>query len=657
MSLSKQLVFLILGMLLLLFIGTFYSTVQSSRAYLGSRMAASAQEAATSLGLSVTSSMVAEDKAAVSSMVNAMYIKGGLQVIRIDGLAGNDWVVRRTKLELPDVPGWFVSMFPIKTPEGTATIMSGWRQIGTVHVAAHPQIAYQQLWTVARQTMYWFIVGAMLMLVFGLTLIRGLLKPLDGVVAQAESICNKDFVIEDKIPSTLEFKRVVEAMNQLSKRVQEMLGESEKMAAKLHKQAFQDPLTGLANKRQLMDVLTYLTERPSRLENGALLFLQLRGLRHYNQENGYQAGDQLLIETAKIIKSVTGAQFKGLQVHTSGADFAILAQEIGDEKARELAEKLSQALASLYGMLNLPSADVGHVGLVCYSGQSRAEILAETDAALRKAQSTGANSWAEAPRQDQDGEIDKTMGCGATDCKKFIESALSANRIQLQRQPVIARDDRRVMHHEVFIRLIGEGKADQPVSAGRFMPMAETFGLAPRIDKTVIDLVMASMDVMRSEPVAINISPSTLQDGDTLSKTHVLQILEDKLRIRSELGGLLVLEFPEYGATAHLDKLKQWITRLAPYGVRFSLDHFGKGFGSYGYLRSLKAHYLKVDGSLIHHLDEQPDNQLYLQSLVKIAHGLDMQVIAEAVESEVVWEMLDELGIDGGRGYWLGRPV
>lgn len=655
MSLSKQLVILILGMLLLLFIGTFYSTVQSSRAYLGSQMAASAQEAATSLGLSVTSSMVAEDKTAVSSMVNAMYIKGGYLEVRIDGLSGNDWVVRRTKLDLPNVPGWFSAMFPISTPVGTATIMSGWRQIGAVHVVAHPRFAYLQLWTVARQTMYWFIVGAMLMLVVGLMLLKSLLRPLDRVADQANSICNKDFVIEDQIPFTLEFRHVVEAMNQLSTRVQAMLAESEEMAAKLHKQAFQDPLTGLANKRQLMDVLGYLTERPSRMTGGALLLLQLNKFKEYNQENGYQAGDRLLTETAKMILSVVGTKFKGLAVHRSGADFVVLAQDIGDPGARDLAEKLAHALSSLYGLLDLPSADVGHVGLVCYRGQGRSEFLSEADVALKEAQTLDANGWAEATVEDP--KKDAVLGVGAIECKKTIEDALNEGRILLQRQPVFARIDRHVIHQEVFIRLINEDKSKEPMSAGHFMPMAETLGLSPRIDKLVIDMVMEDMNVMRSEPVAINISPSTLQDTNITSKNHILSVLEEKLEIRSELGGLLVLEFPEYGATAYLDSLKQWISRLAPYGVRFSIDHFGKGFSSYGYLRSLKADYLKVDGSLIRELDQQPDNQLYLQSLVKIAHGLDMRVIAESVETEAVWDMLADLGIDGGRGYWLGRPA
>jgi EAL domain-containing protein (putative c-di-GMP-specific phosphodiesterase class I) len=90
--------------------------------------------------------------------------------------------------------------------------------------------------------------------------------------------------------------------------------------------------------------------------------------------------------------------------------------------------------------------------------------------------------------------------------------------------------------------------------------------------------------------------------------------------------------------------------------VEFSLDHFGKGFSSFAYLRSIKAHYIKVDGSFVRNLDRQDDNRFFLRAIADIAHGLDMLVIADSVETEPVWDALQDLGIDGGRGFWLGPP-
>ena len=118
----------------------------------------------------------------------------------------------------------------------------------------------------------------------------------------------------------------------------------------------------------------------------------------------------------------------------------------------------------------------------------------------------------------------------------------------------------------------------------------------------------------------------------------------------------LVLELPEYGAALQLNRLGDWTQRLQPLGVEFALDHFGKGFSSFAYLRAAKLDYLKVDGSFVRALHEHDDNRFFLRTVADIAHSLDMRVIAEAVETEAEWLALQQLGIDGGRGYWLGRP-
>jgi EAL domain-containing protein (putative c-di-GMP-specific phosphodiesterase class I) len=118
----------------------------------------------------------------------------------------------------------------------------------------------------------------------------------------------------------------------------------------------------------------------------------------------------------------------------------------------------------------------------------------------------------------------------------------------------------------------------------------------------------------------------------------------------------LIFEMPEYVALARLDMVKDFISRIGQFGVRFSLDHFGRSFSSLAYLHSLKIHYIKVDGSYLRTLDQNRDNQFFVQALADIAHGLDIQVIAESVESEEVWDLLPSLHFDAAQGYFIGRP-
>ena len=250
MSLSRQLVLLVVALVLLLFSGTFLISAYSTRDYLEDQLASHAQDAATSLGLSATTHVAKGDEAMFTSMVNAMIHRGDYLKIRIEDLQGKPLIERESRQPL-DVPDWFTRLFPLHPPEGVVTMMAGWRQVGVVRVISHPGLAYRQLWKSTVDTLSWFVVGAGLVLLVGLMLLR----PLQRVEWQAEAICNREFpVVEDK-PFTYEFRRVVEAMNRLSSKVRQMLDNAERMASQLREQANTDALTGLANRRHFMSLL------------------------------------------------------------------------------------------------------------------------------------------------------------------------------------------------------------------------------------------------------------------------------------------------------------------------------------------------------------------------------------------------------------------
>jgi EAL domain-containing protein (putative c-di-GMP-specific phosphodiesterase class I) len=206
------------------------------------------------------------------------------------------------------------------------------------------------------------------------------------------------------------------------------------------------------------------------------------------------------------------------------------------------------------------------------------------------------------------------------------------------------------MHKEVFVRI--PDSDGELIPAGVFLPVAESVGLAAAIDKAVVEKLVNTLldDTSNREKYAINISPQSLSDEP------FVEWLEQTLSRHQYIAHRLIFEFPEYGAVANLSQLKLLIDRFAKYGVMFSLDHFGHSFSSLAYLRSLKVDYLKVDGSYLRTLDQNPDHQFFIQALADIAHGLDIQIIAESVESEDVWKILHSLNLDGAQGYHIGRP-
>lgn len=643
MSLSKQLVLLISTLVLLLFLGTFVISIHNTRDYLESQLASHAQDAATSLGLSATSHVASGDEAMFAAMVNAMIHRGDYLRIRIEDLNGKVLVERRADLAV-DVPDWFVRLFPLHPPEGSAVMMSGWRQVGRVKVVSHPGLAYRKLWTTARDTLVWFVLAAGLALLVGLLLLRLLLRPLKKVEWQANAICNREFPVVEEKPFTLEFRRIVEAMNRLSVKVRQMLDNSERMASQLREQAFTDPLTGLGNRRHFLALLE------SRLDDtncaGGLLLVQLKQFKEYNQQKGFQAGDQLLIAVADMLRDETAGIDRVTLAHIAGADFAVLCEGMDEDRLRQLAQAIAGALEGLYCSLELPSADVGHVGGVAYRNQNSKDLLSEADLALRQAQQQGSNGWVVLDA-GQAGKVHT-----ATDWRALIEQALDKGFFQLQQQGVYSAESGELLHRELFLRLIDLEDDGAVVPAGIFVPMAESLGLGARIDRWVITEVAERLGpALGDGRLAINMSSSSLVEEG------FLDWLEVYLGRHPGLAGRLILEWPEYGAVAHHHQLRAWIERLAPLGVEFSLDHFGKGFSSFTAIRELKVHYLKIDGSFARSLQENPDDGFFLQVVADIAHGLEMAVVAESVETSEVWQRLQALGIDGGRGYHLDRPT
>ncbi len=646
MSLSRQLILLIAVLVLLLFAGTFAISINNMRAYLESQLASHAQDAATSLGLSATTHVEAEDQALVTAMVNAIFHRGDYLRIRFEDLDGRVGVERVTELEVDDVPAWFTRLFPLQAPMRTATVMSGWRQLGRVAVTSHPGLAYRQLWQMSTQTLHLFLAGALLALLAGSIALRLLLRPLKAIERQATAICNREFPLVDRRPFTTEFRRVVDAMNRLSGKVGRMLEDSGRQAEELREQAFEDPVTGLANRRQFMDVLEHRLVTPDLLATGGLLLLQLKGFKAFNQMRGYAAGDRLLAEAGRTLAALLRGEPRSTVARLSGADFGMLLDGLSEEALRRLAADATGALADLYRRLDLPSADVAHVGGIVYEGQEVSELLAAADMALREAQSVAGNAWIVRRRRPQ-GVAPRS----ASAWRELIGRAIREQRFRLLRQPVVACRDGELLHHELFLRVQDPERPNEAIKAAELIPMAENVGLAPVVDRAVIEAVVLALQAgAYPGRVAVNLSAASLADPGQLDW------LLDELQQHPVAAGELILELPEYAAQAHIEMLIRWIDHLTPLGVEFSLDHFGRGFTSFAHLRALKVHYLKVDGSFVSRLGQQDANRFFLRTIADIAHGLDMLVVAESVETDADWQTLATIGIDAGRGYWLGRP-
>lgn len=644
MTLLRQLLIAIFSLLLLVLAGSVAISVGNTRSYLDAQLRSHAQDAATSLGLSLSTAAAESDRATIESMVDALFDSGYYRAIRIVDTAGAELIKREQPVRFDDVPAWFVNLLPLHAPLGEAMLMSGWRQLGRVQITSNPGYAYLELWRTTRDTVGLFALVAAAAVALAVLGVNLLLRPLRATEAQAVAIADREFPIQEDLPRTRELRRVVEAMNHMSRKVRQMLDEQIALGERLREKAFRDPVTGLGNRALFERDLEHLLDAPEENFQGVLALVQLRDFRRYNETHGYSAGDELLRQVAIVLREATAEYRPHTVARLGGADFGLLIPRSGDDEIAALGAVLSEALARLHERGLLTDTDVGHVGMAVRARQDTPGLLlSRADTALRQAQATAGNAWklaaGDAAQQARP----------ASAWRSLISSYLAGGKLELYTQPVLKPTNlQMVVHHEVLLRLpTDEGL----LPAGGFMPMAERLGLAGAVDRAVITTLLARIKASdNARHLAVNLSPTSL--ADPLFQTWLLARLDQ----HPQLLRNLTFELPEYGASRELPALRELAVELARRGCGLGLDHFGRGFNPLGYLAGLKLAYLKVDGRYIHALASDSDSRYFIGTLREIAHGLDCLIIAEAVEDASQLAAVADLRMDGAQGYHLAQP-
>ena len=644
MKLSRLLILIISCLLALVFAGASAIVINNSRDYLVEQMRSHAQDTATSLGLSLSSTLKNGNTAMMNSMADVIFDSGYYQEVVIRAISGELLVSRVQAPQPMEVPPWFASFFVLEAPRGQSLVMSGWRQLATVEVVSHPGHAYRELWRVSRQA-FWWILGigaASFILIF--VVLRLALAPLNAMEGLALGISNRRFGVLKKLPWARELRRVAHALNTMSLTVERMLGEQTSLAERLHLKAYVDGVTGLANGRDFRERLDHLLDAPEEFSNGALLFVHLDPLQEFNDTHGHSAGNSLLQRVAQRLAGMCQTYAASLLARMNGAEFAILVPDMEANEAKELGGRVVAALEGISLPGEMPLGV--YVGIaLCRPNEGVAALLSKADGALHAARRSADSGW----HLHEDGQWDESVAVSRSQWKSDIEAALKSGNIALQFQPVQGCKDQRELYREVLVRIATEDGALQP--AGVFLPIVEKLGLAVHLDKLMVN---RAMEYLSKDPgagrLAINLFVSSILNEEFVEWLYEQLAADIKLSMR------LVFEVPEAEVGYRFDELRTSMQHLRQTGAQFAIDHFGHSAAVIGHLRNLPVDFIKIDGSYIRQIDQNDDKQFFVQTVAGIAHGVGMQVIAEHVETAEELTMLQALGVDGVQGYLIGKP-
>lgn len=643
MKLRNQLFLAICLFLLVAFSGSFFVSLESSREQMLGQLRSHAQDAATALGLSMTAQI--DDPAMMELMVSSIFDSGYFSSIRIIDIKDEQVLVERSAAtRIEGVPGWFVSLVDLHHQGGDALIMRGWEQAARVEVLSNPQFALGKLWDSALGSLIWLLLCGLLSAAFGGWLLRRQLRPLDSMVKQAEAISKREFSSLPKLPRTPELKRVVLAMNQMVEKLKALFAEEAARSEKLRTDAYQDSLTGLANRRLLDEQLADHLLVTEQNVDGHLLTLQLNDLAGLNQRLGGQRTDALIGAVGELLKQLTQLpqRHAWLAARNRGGEFSLLTQGLGTEDAERLAAEISTTLENLRPTGASDCIPVAHVAIVGYHpGEPVGEVLLRLDQALNEARHHPEQPWIHREHAVT------TPNQYRLDWRSWIDEALTQGKLQLYFQPVVqCADTSQVLHHKVLARLIDpEGEA---IAAGQFLPWIERLGWSARFDLAMLEATLDYL-VINRWPLALSLSGATLRD-----QAQLQQIL-DMLESLPELAPLLTLEIDERQLPP-ADELQRLSHSLLGTGYRIGLQHFGGSFNQIGNLTQLGLAYLKIDGAYIRRIDELRDKRMFIEAMFRATNSIDLPLIAEMIETPGELEAIRELGVFGVMGRLIGPP-
>lgn len=484
-------------------------------------------------------------------------------------------------------------------------------------------------------------------------------NPLDEVIAKGRVVSNvSDIVLKAKTGR----EYLVElTASPIHDEMYELVGtvlvfrdvtELRALNKELRYRASHDALTGLLNRaefeRQLQQALDGARTSNS---HHALCYIDLDLFKVVNDTCGHTAGDELLKQISLILKREI--RQSDVLARLGGDEFGILLEGCALSRAQTIADHIRKNIQDFRFVWEEKSFQIGaSIGVVEVNADSGAviDVFRMADVACYAAKEGGRNRVHvfhpdDSVMAERQGEIDWVQR---------INNALKWERIVLYGQRMERFGKGSGYQYEILIRI--RENDDQLVSPDRFLPAAERYHLMPVVDRWVIAKAFSMISALVGghhddiEGFSLNIS------GQSLNDPALLPFIVEEMKRNKVPPEWLCFEITETTAVTHFSSALRLISELKGMGCRFSLDDFGSGLSSFGYLKNLPVDFVKVDGAFVRDILNDKADLAMVRSIHEVARAMEIGTIAEYVENEAIYQVLEKIGIDYGQGNYIARP-
>ena len=415
----------------------------------------------------------------------------------------------------------------------------------------------------------------------------------------------------------------------------------------LEHQALHDALTGLPNRTLLLDRLQQAIYA-ARRDHGflSLLMMDLDRFKDINDTLGHQVGDRLLKDVGARL--LNGLREMDTVARLGGDEFAILLPHTDVDQALLIASKTRGSLAHAFNIDGQQLYVGASIGIAVYPqhGTTGSALIQRADVAMYVAKRNKIGQSVYDPREDQ-------HSVGRLALMSDLYDALDSDALELYYQPKINVATGAVVGVEALLRW--HHPRFGAITPDEMIPLAEQTGLIKPLTLWVLtkairdcaDWLKAGIDVA----VAVNLSVYNLQDAGFVGQ------VQDRLNSHELPARHLSLEITESAMMANPTHAVEILRLLDGMGVRLAVDDFGTGFSSLAYLKQLPVDELKIDKSFVMHMTEDENDAVIVRSTIDLAHNLGLRVVAEGVESQDVWDLLEILGCDEAQGHFMSHPL
>jgi len=412
----------------------------------------------------------------------------------------------------------------------------------------------------------------------------------------------------------------------------------------LQELALKDPLTGLGNRQMFAEKLAEVINDPKAADQNAVVYFDLDNFKLINDTKGHLVGDQVLCSVTRAIKSVLDERH--VICRHGGDEFCILLRNVSPMEAQMEGDRIVLTLRK--NPIGLAGNQLGitiSAGIAMMeTNVSADELLSRANSALHAAKAKGKNRC----RMYHSGSKEIRTIRSSAEWVTRIEEGLRNRRFEIWYQPMVQLANNTELCREALLRYKGEdGGYHYP---SEFMPGAERYNMMSQVDRYVVRSVLEDLAAHEGLCASINLS------GNSITEPGMVDFIISAFHKSGVSPDRVIFEITETVFIANLTQAQAMVRHLQELGCQFALDDFGSGFSSLNYLKNLPVNIVKIDGSFIQSIATDNVDFALLRSINEIAHLLGKRTVAEYVDSDNTWQMLESIGVDYGQGFFIGKP-